>query len=55
MVRGAQPGNPQFGEQARLRKESLQRRAAAGDLRLVTAGRTARTRRDNVNKILAGD
>jgi len=44
-----------FGEQARLRRESLQRRAEAGDLRLVTAGRTARTRRENVNKILAGD
>lgn len=54
-VRGAEPGNAQFGEQARLRKEALQRRADAGDLRLVTAGRTARTRRDNVNKILAGD
>lgn len=54
-IRGASPGSPMFGEQARLRRESLQRRAEAGDLRLVTAGRTARTRRENVNKILAGD
>lgn len=54
-VQGAIPGTPAFGEQARLRKEALQRRADAGDLRLVTAGRISRTRRDNINKILAGD
>ena len=54
-VHGAKPGTALFGEQARLRKEALQRRQDAGDLRMQTAGRLSRTRNDNVNKILAGD